>query len=72
MDPDLSERYNDGLAPPPDLAGGLAPAQVGRPAWKPTVAQVEMARRQLAVSLLVLLFLIGLCAAVLTLLGGLG
>ena len=62
MESDLSERYNDGLVPPPDLAG--EPARLQRPSWQPTPAQVEAARRLLARNLIILtLLLCGLALA---------
>jgi hypothetical protein len=62
LEPDLSERYNDGLVPPPDLAG--EPARLQRPAWQPTSAQVEAARRQLGRGLVILALLIFACLVI--------
>lgn len=59
MEPDLSERYNAGLVPPPELAGELPRLQ--RPAWQPTPFQVEAARQRLGLSLAVLAFLVCAC-----------
>jgi hypothetical protein len=63
LEPDLSERYNDGLVPPPELAG--EPPRLQRPAWQPTPAQVEAARKRLGLNIAILTFLTCLCLAVL-------
>jgi hypothetical protein len=60
LEPDLSERYNDGLVPPPELAD--EPARLQRPAWQPTPAQIEAARKQLGVSVAILVLLICGCS----------
>lgn len=65
MEPDLSERYNDGLVPPPELTGESPRLQ--RPAWQPTPAQVEAARGRLGLSLAVLAVLICACLVILAL-----
>jgi hypothetical protein len=56
---DLSERYNEGLVPEPDLA--VDPARMPRPAWQPTAIQVQAARKQLFWSASLLLLLIFAC-----------
>jgi hypothetical protein len=68
LDSDLSERYNAGLVPPPELAG--APSRLQYPAWRPTPAEVEAARRQVRLSLLGLALLGTACCLTLALLLG--
>jgi hypothetical protein len=65
---DLSERYNDGLVPPPELTA--EPARLQRPAWQPTPAQVEAARKRLGLSLAILTLLICACIVVFALVLG--
>ena len=67
---DLSERYNDGLVPAPDLAS--EPARPGRPAWQPNAAQLQMARKQLSWSAAVLALLVCACLAGLAIASGWG
>ena len=62
MESDLSERYNDGLVPPPELAG--EPGRLQRPAWQPTPAQVEAARKQLGRNVAILALIICACLVV--------
>lgn len=45
MDIDLSERYNDGVAPAPDMAGD--PVLLQRPAWQPTREELLAGRQRL-------------------------
>ena len=52
MDKDLSERYNDGLIPAPQL--GAEARRLRPPAWRPTPAQVQVARASLKKNLLIL------------------
>ena len=59
LEPDLSERYNDGLVPQPELAGE-PPARLQRPAWQPTAVQVEAAHAQSTRSI-ILALLVGAC-----------
>jgi hypothetical protein len=59
---DLSERYNDGLVPSPELAA--EPVRLQRPAWQPTPAQVEAARKRLGLSLAILALLVCACLLV--------
>ena len=66
MNSDLSERYNDGLVPQPELGG--EPARLQRPPWQPTPAQVEDARKGLWVSLAVLALLVCACLVIFALL----
>jgi hypothetical protein len=68
LEPDFSERYNDGLVPPPDLTGESPRLQ--RPAWQPTPAQVEAARGRLWLSLSILAMLICACLVVVALILG--
>ena len=42
MDEDLSRQLNEGLVPPPDLAG--EPGRLQRPDWQPTAVQLEQAK----------------------------
>ena len=64
MEFDLSERYNDGLVPPPELAGEPAPEQLQHPSWQPTPAQVEAARKGLGLTLAILALLVCACLVV--------
>ncbi|GAB4489899.1 MAG: hypothetical protein Fur0016_07040 [Anaerolineales bacterium] len=60
MQPDLTERYNDGVVPAPRLEA--EPRRLRPPAWMPTPAQAQFARRTLKRNLLVItgiLILIG-------------
>lgn len=60
MEPDLTERYNDGLVPAPRLEA--EPRRLRPPAWMPTPAQAQFARRNMKRNLLVItgiLILIG-------------
>ncbi len=68
VDNNLSERYNDGLVPPPDLAG--EPARLLRPVWQPTPAQVQVANGRLVWSIAALALLICACLAMLVLASG--
>ena len=68
LEPDFSERYNDGLVPPPELP--VEPGRLQRPAWQPTPAQVDAARKQLKLNLVILALLVGACIVVLALLLG--
>jgi hypothetical protein len=68
LERDLSERYNAGLVSPPQLGGELARLQ--RPAWQPTLAQIEAARKSAWVSVAVLALLVIACLATLVLLMG--
>jgi len=68
LDSDLSERYNAGLVPPPELAG--APSRLQYPDWRPTPAQVETARKRVRLSLLGLAMLGGACGLIFALLFG--
>jgi hypothetical protein len=65
---DLSERYNDGLVSPPELA--VEPVRLQHPAWQPTPAQVEAARKRLGLSLATLTLLICACIVVFALVLG--
>jgi hypothetical protein len=62
-EPDLSDRYNDGLVPPPQLTG--EPARLPRPAWQPTPAQVDFARQRLTLNIIILVMVTCLCLAAL-------
>ena len=64
-DPDLSERYNAGLVPPPQPAA--EPARLQRPAWQPTPAQVQAAHGQITWSIVIIALLIFACLAILAL-----
>jgi len=68
LEPDFSERYNDGLVPPPELPE--EPGRLQRPAWQPTPAQVEAARKQVGLNLAILALLVCACLVVLALLLG--
>lgn len=60
MEPGLTERYNDGLVPAPRLEA--EPRRLRPPAWMPTPAQAQFARRNTKRNLLVItgiLILIG-------------
>ena len=66
LEPDLSERYNDGLVPQPEVAGE-PPARLQRPAWQPTAAQVEAAHAQTTRSIIILGLLVVACLLLLAL-----
>jgi hypothetical protein len=66
LEPDLSERYNDGLVPQPKVAGE-PPARLQRPAWQPTAAQVEAAHAQSTRSIIILVLLAVACLVLLAL-----
>lgn len=51
-DNNLSERYNDGLAPAPKLS--VQPKRLRPPAWLPSAAQVKYARGRLKLNLLII------------------
>jgi hypothetical protein len=68
LEPDFSERYNEGVVPPPELS--VEPGRLQRPAWQPTPAQVEAARKQLNLNLAILALLVCACIVVLALLLG--
>ncbi len=51
-DNNLSERYNDGLAPAPKLP--VQPKRLRPPAWLPNAAQVKYARGRLKLNLLII------------------
>ena len=68
MDNDLSERYNDGLVPAPQLSAELARLQ--RPAWQPTPEQLQAARGRLVRSLAVIALLVCACLVVFALAWG--
>jgi hypothetical protein len=59
LKPDLSERYNDGLVPAPDAPG--EPHRLRPPAWKPTPARVDLARKRLGLNLSILALLVCAC-----------
>lgn len=52
MQPDLTERYNDGVVPAPRLEAELR--RLRPPAWMPTPTQAQFARRNLKRNLLVI------------------
>jgi len=60
LEPDLSERYNDGLVPQP-IQAGEQPARLQRPAWQPTPAQVAAAHAQATRSIIILALLAVAC-----------
>ena len=68
MQTDLSERFNDGVVPPPDMA--FEPVRPLRPAWQPEPAQVAAARQQLSRSGLILGLLLCACLILALLLAG--
>jgi hypothetical protein len=59
LEPDLSNRYNDGLAPPPDLTGEAPRLQ--RPIWQPTSAQAQDARKRVVIGITILALLACAC-----------
>ena len=67
-DASLPENYNDGLIPPPKMPG--EPGRLPYPAWRPTAAQVESARKDLGRNLAILAFLICVCLLAFALLLG--
>ena len=68
LDTDLSERYNDGLVPAPQLSGESARLQ--RPAWQPTPEHIQVARGRLIWSLAVLALLVCACLVMVALAWG--
>jgi hypothetical protein len=59
VDNDLSEQYNEGVVPPPELSG--EPTRLIRPAWQPTRQQLIEANpkaRRLAAGIGLLFFLL--------------
>lgn len=56
METNLSERYNDGLVPAPK--SDAEPRRLRPPAWRPTLAQVTLARGALKKNLLILAFIL--------------
>lgn len=68
LDPELSDRYNDGVVPPPHLAG--EPVRLPRPDWQPTAVQVQAARRELLRNSILLVLVILACVVVFALLSG--
>jgi len=67
LEPELSDRYNNGIIPPPEQAAG-EPLRLQRPAWQPTPIQAQIARKQLIISLVVLAALLA-CIGLLAVLG---
>lgn len=61
METNLSERYNDGLVPAPKSVA--EPRRLRPPAWRPTPAQVTLARGTLKKNLLILAFILLLIAS---------
>jgi hypothetical protein len=55
LEPDLSQHFNYGIVPPPDL--DWDPPRLQRPAWQPTAAQARTARWQVALGIVVLALL---------------
>ena len=65
---DLTDRYNDGLVPPPEIK--VTAGRLPYPDWRPTPAQVEAAHQNLTRDLVVLALLVLLCLLGLALLLG--
>lgn len=64
LEPDLTERYNDGLEPPPVFTTA-AQAHLRPLVWQPASAQVESAKKQLIWSAVIFAFcFIGLVMAI--------
>ncbi len=61
MQPDLTERYNDGVVPTPRLEA--EPRRLRPPAWMPTPAQAYLARHSMKRNLLLLAFILLLFGA---------
>jgi hypothetical protein len=61
-DTHLPDRYNDGLIPSPEIPA--EPERLPYPAWRPTPAQVEAARKELGRNLAILAFLVVVCLLV--------
>ena len=59
LEPDLSNRYNNGLMPPPNLAGEALRLQ--RPAWQPTAIEADTAQKRVALGLVILTLLVFAC-----------
>jgi hypothetical protein len=59
MAPDLPERYNDGIVPPPDLSADVLPLR--QPTTRLTPEQVMRARGQLVVAIIALVALVLAC-----------
>ena len=62
LEPDLPDRYNTGIIPPPEQTAGEQ-LRLQRPAWQPTPIQAHMARKQLALGLALLALLACACLA---------
>jgi hypothetical protein len=58
LEPDLSERFNDGVVPAPELEV-VEPARLQPPDWQPTASQLETARKQYSRNILLLIVLVG-------------
>ncbi|RPH59701.1 MAG: hypothetical protein EHM81_07710 [Chloroflexi bacterium] len=65
MESNLSERYNNGVVPPPELAEEPAPLQY--PTWQPTPAQVETARKRLGLNIAIMALLVCACLSIIAL-----
>ena len=63
LEPELSDRYNNGIIPPPEQMAGEQ-LRLQRPAWQPTPIQTQTARKQLAISLALLALLACACLLV--------
>jgi len=62
LESDLSESYNYGIVPPPNIDS--EPARLHPPLWQPTPAQVQAARPQVLHSAAILLFMVFSCVLV--------
>jgi hypothetical protein len=63
LEPELSDRYNNGIIPPPEQMAGEQ-LRLQRPVWKPTPIQVQIARKQLTIILALLALLACACLLV--------
>ena len=59
LEPDLSQHFNYGIVPPPDL--DWDPPRLQRPEWQPTPAQARTARWQVILCMVVLALLAFAC-----------
>jgi len=66
LEPELSDRYNNGIIPPPEQLAGEQ-LRLPRPAWQPTPIQAQIARKQLTIILVFLAVLLA-CACLLVVL----
>lgn len=67
----LTDSYNEGLVTAPEI-GTQEPARLRTPAWQPTPAQVDAARKGLVLNLILVAVLLGACMVFFALVFGWG